>query len=158
MRRIAAVAGILVRDDRLLLVRQQFRVRGFWSLPGGTVEDGESLLAALSRELVEETGLRPGPVVRLAHVTELCTPSFLSTAHVFVVAGWSAVDGFAGDPAGEVVASEFVPLSTARERIATLPFPAMREPLLGYLSGDTDRFYSYVADGSLTEARRTVPG
>lgn len=31
----------------------------FWSLPGGKVENGESLVSALKRELVEETGIAP---------------------------------------------------------------------------------------------------
>ena len=35
---------------------------GYWSLPGGLVEAGESLDAAVRREVLEETGLRVKPV------------------------------------------------------------------------------------------------
>ena len=37
-------------------------LKGFWSLPGGLVETGESLDAAVRREVLEETGLRVKPL------------------------------------------------------------------------------------------------
>jgi 8-oxo-dGTP diphosphatase len=52
--------GAVVRDDagRLLLIRRgQEPSRGLWSLPGGRVEPGETLEAAVVREVREETGL-----------------------------------------------------------------------------------------------------
>jgi len=42
-------------DGRILLHRR--RVGGGWAPPSGSVEPGETLLAALHRELHEETGL-----------------------------------------------------------------------------------------------------
>jgi 8-oxo-dGTP diphosphatase len=53
-------------DGRLLLVRRANDPgRGLWSLPGGRVEPGEDDVAALVREMAEETGLvvQPGPLV-----------------------------------------------------------------------------------------------
>jgi ADP-ribose pyrophosphatase YjhB (NUDIX family) len=54
-----AVSGAIFRDGRLLLVRRaRSPAKGFYSLPGGRVEFGESLRTALHREVDEETGLR----------------------------------------------------------------------------------------------------
>jgi 8-oxo-dGTP diphosphatase len=54
-----AVSAAIFRDGRILLVRRaRSPAKGFYSLPGGRVEFGESLHAALLREVDEETGLR----------------------------------------------------------------------------------------------------
>jgi ADP-ribose pyrophosphatase YjhB (NUDIX family) len=54
-----AVSAAIFRDGKVLLVRRaRSPAKGFYSLPGGRVEFGESLHQALSREVDEETGLR----------------------------------------------------------------------------------------------------
>jgi 8-oxo-dGTP diphosphatase len=54
-----AVSAAIFRDDKILLVRRaRSPAKGFYSLPGGRVEFGESLHAALHREVDEETGLK----------------------------------------------------------------------------------------------------
>jgi ADP-ribose pyrophosphatase YjhB (NUDIX family) len=54
-----AVSGVIFRDGKILLVRRaRSPGRGFYSLPGGRVEFGESLHTALHREVDEETALR----------------------------------------------------------------------------------------------------
>jgi 8-oxo-dGTP diphosphatase len=54
-----AVSGAIFRNDKVLLVRRaRSPGKGFYSLPGGRVEFGESLHIALHREVDEETGLR----------------------------------------------------------------------------------------------------
>jgi 8-oxo-dGTP diphosphatase len=56
------VAGILVRDGKVLLTRrtpsQSFPF--LWEFPGGKIEPGESPQAALAREFREEVGITIG--------------------------------------------------------------------------------------------------
>jgi 8-oxo-dGTP diphosphatase len=53
-----AVSAAIFRDGKVLLVRRaRSPAKGFYSLPGGRVEFGETLHAALAREVLEETGL-----------------------------------------------------------------------------------------------------
>ena len=54
-----AVSAVIFRDRKILLVRRaRSPARGFYSLPGGRVEFGESLHTALHREVDEETALK----------------------------------------------------------------------------------------------------
>lgn len=65
---VAAVGGVVLDGDRVLLVKRAFPPRqGEWSLPGGQLELGESLTDAVVREVREETGLdvEAGPVVEV---------------------------------------------------------------------------------------------
>jgi 8-oxo-dGTP diphosphatase len=67
-RPIVAVGAVILDAGRVLLVRRgQEPLKGEWSLPGGAVEVGETLEAALVREVREETSLDVvvGPVVEV---------------------------------------------------------------------------------------------
>jgi len=50
-----AVRGVCLRDDKILLVHLENS--GEYKFPGGGVNDGESMVDALHRELLEEAGL-----------------------------------------------------------------------------------------------------
>jgi 8-oxo-dGTP diphosphatase len=57
-RPIVGVGGVIVDGEKVLIVKRAHEPRqGEWSLPGGMVELGETLVDALKRELKEETGL-----------------------------------------------------------------------------------------------------
>jgi 8-oxo-dGTP diphosphatase len=50
------VGAVVVDDDRLLMIRRRHApAAGEWSIPGGRVERGETLVEALVREVFEET-------------------------------------------------------------------------------------------------------
>jgi len=67
-RPIVGVGGVVVHDDKIVLIKRKYEpLKGHWSLPGGMVEVGEGLEAALAREMLEETGLvvDVGPVIEV---------------------------------------------------------------------------------------------
>lgn len=52
------VGALLFDGDRILLAeRGREPLKGYWSLPGGVLETGETLEAGIRREVLEETGL-----------------------------------------------------------------------------------------------------
>jgi 8-oxo-dGTP diphosphatase len=55
---LPGVGALVIRRDSILLVqRARSPLKGYWSLPGGLIEPGEKIEAALKREVLEETGL-----------------------------------------------------------------------------------------------------
>jgi 8-oxo-dGTP diphosphatase len=58
-----AVSAAVIRDGQVLVVRRaRSPAQGLFTLPGGGVELGETLAAAVVREVQEETGLVIEPV------------------------------------------------------------------------------------------------
>jgi ADP-ribose pyrophosphatase YjhB (NUDIX family) len=65
-RPFVGVGAVVLDRDRVLLVKRGHApLKGEWSLPGGAVHAGETLTAALAREILEETCLdvEVGPIV-----------------------------------------------------------------------------------------------
>jgi 8-oxo-dGTP diphosphatase len=57
-RPVVGVGGVVIADGRALLIKRGHPpLEGEWSIPGGTLEVGETLLEGVRRELAEETGI-----------------------------------------------------------------------------------------------------
>jgi 8-oxo-dGTP diphosphatase len=102
-----AVGAVVVDDDALLLVRRgRPPAHGYWSVPGGRVEWGETLAHAVVREVMEETGVECvcgellGWVERFGEDRHFVILDFLATP-------LSVADPVAGDDAAE---ARWVPL------------------------------------------------
>jgi len=94
-----AVSAVIFRDGKVLLVRRaRSPGKGFYSLPGGRVEHGESLHEALAREVDEETGLRID-IVGLAGWREVL-PGAAAGGHYVIMsfaARWAALEPVLND-------------------------------------------------------------
>ena len=90
-----AVSAAIFRDGKILLVRRaRSPAKGFYSLPGGRVEFGETLHAALHREVDEETSLKI-EIVDLAGWREV-TPGTAGGGHYLIMS--FAARWIAGEP------------------------------------------------------------
>lgn len=73
-RPVVGVGGVVIRDGRVLLVKRGSEpLKGQWSIPGGTLELGETIVEGVVRELSEETGLNV-KVLELIEVFERIFP------------------------------------------------------------------------------------
>jgi 8-oxo-dGTP diphosphatase len=89
-RPILAVSVAVFREGRVLLARRgRAPLRGFYSLPGGRVELGESLQEAALRELYEEVAVRAEIVAFNDHVESITRDSRGVSSH-FVIASFVA--------------------------------------------------------------------
>ena len=63
-----AVSAAIIRDGKVLVVRRARQpALGIYTLPGGAVETGETLMQAATREVREETSLEIEPVALAGH-------------------------------------------------------------------------------------------
>lgn len=57
-----SVAGVVIRDEKVLLVRHTYGAgKGMLIVPGGYINKGETPEAAVCREIYEETGIKAEP-------------------------------------------------------------------------------------------------
>lgn len=60
---LVGVGALIYERDRVLMAERGGEpLKGWWSIPGGLVESGESLDEAVRREVREETGLQVKPL------------------------------------------------------------------------------------------------
>jgi mutator protein MutT len=86
-RPIVGVGAIILDGDQVVLIRRAREpLKGQWSLPGGAVELGERLDAAIAREVREETGIDVdvGPVVEVLDRVRVAEDSRVQFHYVLV--------------------------------------------------------------------------
>ena len=113
-----ASAAVVHDDDRgvLLLWRHRFITDTWgWELPAGGVDEGETPAAAAAREVLEETGWRPGP---LTHLSTFHPSNGLSDQRFHVFAADSAVEEGAPSDPSESERIEWVPVDEVRSIVA----------------------------------------
>ncbi len=110
---LVGVGAVIFRGDEVLLVRRgQEPARDSWSLPGGLVEVGETLEAAISRELQEETGLTVAILGISAVLTRLFPDPEGRVAYHYVLVDFLCDYGRGEPQAGsDITAARFIPLA-----------------------------------------------
>jgi len=118
-----AIAAVVDERDRVLMMwRHRFVTDEWgWELPGGIVDAGEDVLAAAGREVLEETGWRPGGLQHLFTFQPM--PGMVDTPHALFVAEGAQKVGEPTD-AEEAAVIDWVPL-------ADVPALAERGEILG---------------------------
>ena len=113
-RPVVSVGAVVWRGDTVLLIKRgKEPFLGLWSIPGGSVEYGEPLEAALARELHEETGI----TARIAGLVDVFQ-SITAHGHFVMIdyaCHWEAGEPVAGDDALE---AGFFTMEEALEKIS----------------------------------------
>ena len=142
---IVAVGGLVTgADGRVLMIRSP---RRGWEFPGGQVEEGEDLVAALKREVLEETGINVD-VGALAGV--------YSNLKSHIVMFDFLCRSVGGEPtrSAESLAVEWV---ASEEAMARVVRPAIRDRLRDMLEFDGRVVYrAYTFGADLAHAEYTI--
>ena len=122
LRPVAMATAVNERNEVLLLWRHRFITDSWgWELAAGVVEEGEDLAEAAAREMVEETGWRPGP---LRHLMTVEPAGGLVDArhHIY----WSTSAELVGHPADDFESErrEWLPLKETPDLIGRGEVPA----------------------------------
>lgn len=68
---VTTATGLIIWNNKIVLV--EHKNRG-WELPGGHIEEGETIKEALTRELYEEAGFKKALSIRMFGYNEIINP------------------------------------------------------------------------------------
>ena len=128
-RPLLGVGALIFRDDQVLLVeRGKEPLKGYWSLPGGLLELGEKLEAAVQREVLEETGLLVEPLGLFELFERIMPDAEGHTEYHYVLADYICrVTGGTLQAASDVSDVRWIPRRQLKEFLVTEGTPAVIE-------------------------------
>ena len=150
------VGGALIRHgDGLVLVGNRRRDRSIeWTPPGGVIDDGETLLEGLAREVVEETGLRVNGWEQRSYTVQVDAPDM---GWQLRVEAWevTGVDGAVriADPDGIVEEVRHASAVDAAGLLVASP-PWVHAPVGEWLGGAHGGHYRFVLHGQQRQGAR----
>jgi 8-oxo-dGTP diphosphatase len=108
----AAASAAIFRDGEVLLIkRAKGALAGYWSLPGGHIEPGETARAAVLREVREETAVEADLIGLVdVHDVILRDAGAALTAHYVIAVFCGRWVAGAPAPGGDAAEARFVPL------------------------------------------------
>lgn len=128
MKRVHVAVGVITDPERGILIAKRadhLHQGGLWEFPGGKVDPGETVDAALARELEEELGIevtKSLPMIEIHHD--------YTDRHVFLDV-WE-VTAFKGEPVGR----EGQPLRWVKpDELDPADFPEANAPIVARIQG-----------------------
>jgi len=127
------ISAAIARNPKgeILLVEQEAKYdsKPNWMLPGGRLEDGESIFESLRREFLEETGLELLTIDGLAYTTQILdlAKSSMFNVNVFEV---TLKDGEINpnDPDGDIISAAYLSPDEATLKLKNNKFSYTKEP------------------------------
>ena len=123
---IVGVGGIIFQDESVLLIKRgREPALGQWSIPGGVVDLGETLQAAVAREILEETHLEVEPLALVKVLDRIFRDKEGRVAYHYVLVDFLCRHkGGEVRPGSDALDARFVPVA----ELASLDvIPATRE-------------------------------
>jgi len=131
------VAGLVVEENKVLLIAHKKKGEIYWLLPGGGVEYQESLDEALKREFIEELGLNV-TVGDIALIADSIEPN--GKRHIVNIVFWCNVINQSIRLGNEKILYDFS-FKHVNELADIVMYPPLNDYIIQLLQNKNERIY-----------------
>ncbi len=131
------VAGLVIEDNKILLIAHKKRNEIYWLLPGGGVEYQESLDEALKREFLEELGLSVN-VEDIALIADSIEPN--GKRHIINIVFWCKLLNQSIRLGNDKILYDFS-FKNINELTDIVMYPPLNEYIIQLLQNKNERIY-----------------